>query len=589
MTTYAGEVRIKTKLDAKGINEGMKKVSKSLENAGAIAVKASAGALVGIVAVAGGIAIIVREMMKMDGFKEKFKDLNLSLKNLQNAAYSALMPMIEALLPTIMQIVTWLTHAANVTAAFFAKLAGSTTYSVYVSGEYADNMERAEKAAKGTVASFDKLNVLNKQEESAGPRGGGLGGGWVAKDVEETLDQVSSGWKAFIDGLYELFTEGELNGLGAWFNTYVWEPIVEFSARTVNSILKWFSTAWGNIKTWAIETWETIKKNATENMIEPIKKSFKELWDSIKNWAIDTWTKITTFAVDAWNKITTWVTESWVKIKEAWQGAKDWFNEKVLSPIKTFFMAKWDEIKTKVLETWEKIKEKWALAKAWFNENVLIPIKTFFTENWEAIRNKVIEIWESVKEKWQVAKDWFKDNVTEPLKELFDNLSKKLKEFMEHPFESLGEFVRGIFNGIIGFLNGLLNGLVNGINNIIGMLNSLSFELPNWKIFGENAGRSFGVNIPPVTSFQIPHLATGAVIPPNAPFAAILGDQKSGVNVEAPLSTIEKAVENVLARRGNTENRMVHAQFYVDGRILFEAVEKERKRLGTSMLTRSSV
>lgn len=44
------------------------------------------------------------------------------------------------------------------------------------------------------------------------------------------------------------------------------------------------------------------------------------------------------------------------------------------------------------------------------------------------------------------------------------------------------------------------------------------------------------------TTFEMPYLAKGAVIPPNAPFAAILGDQKSGVNVEAPLSTIQEAL-----------------------------------------------
>ena len=34
------------------------------------------------------------------------------------------------------------------------------------------------------------------------------------------------------------------------------------------------------------------------------------------------------------------------------------------------------------------------------------------------------------------------------------------------------------------------------------------------------------------------HLAQGAVIPPNREFLAVLGDQRSGPNIEAPLSTI---------------------------------------------------
>lgn len=48
--------------------------------------------------------------------------------------------------------------------------------------------------------------------------------------------------------------------------------------------------------------------------------------------------------------------------------------------------------------------------------------------------------------------------------------------------------------------------------------------------------------------FPIPYLAQGAVIPANQPFMAVLGDQKSGTNIEAPLSTIEKAVANVLSQ-----------------------------------------
>ena len=45
---------------------------------------------------------------------------------------------------------------------------------------------------------------------------------------------------------------------------------------------------------------------------------------------------------------------------------------------------------------------------------------------------------------------------------------------------------------------------------------------------------------------NIPYLASGAVIPPNAPFLAMLGDQRHGTNIEAPLSTIQEAVAQVI-------------------------------------------
>lgn len=44
------------------------------------------------------------------------------------------------------------------------------------------------------------------------------------------------------------------------------------------------------------------------------------------------------------------------------------------------------------------------------------------------------------------------------------------------------------------------------------------------------------------SNVSVPFLAKGTVIPPNAPFMAVLGDQKHGTNIEAPLSTIQEAV-----------------------------------------------
>lgn len=45
-----------------------------------------------------------------------------------------------------------------------------------------------------------------------------------------------------------------------------------------------------------------------------------------------------------------------------------------------------------------------------------------------------------------------------------------------------------------------------------------------------------------ISSYDMPHLAKGAVIPPKSPFMAVLGDQQRGVNIEAPLATIQEAM-----------------------------------------------
>ena len=51
-----------------------------------------------------------------------------------------------------------------------------------------------------------------------------------------------------------------------------------------------------------------------------------------------------------------------------------------------------------------------------------------------------------------------------------------------------------------------------------------------------------------LSTAPIPKLATGAVIPANKEFLAVLGDQKHGTNIEAPLATIEEAVINAIAK-----------------------------------------
>ena len=55
---------------------------------------------------------------------------------------------------------------------------------------------------------------------------------------------------------------------------------------------------------------------------------------------------------------------------------------------------------------------------------------------------------------------------------------------------------------------------------------------------------SAGFTTPPV-----PWLAQGAVLPANKPFMAVVGDQRHGTNVEAPLTTIQEALDLALADR----------------------------------------
>lgn len=96
----------------------------------------------------------------------------------------------------------------------------------------------------------------------------------------------------------------------------------------------------------------------------------------------------------------------------------------------------------------------------------------------------------------------------------------------------------------------MIRGVASGINTVIRALNRLSFDIPSWvPVFG---GKRFGFNIGTISAPQIPYLASGAVIPPNKEFLAVLGDQKQGNNIEAPESLIRRIVrEESGSGRGN--------------------------------------
>ena len=126
------------------------------------------------------------------------------------------------------------------------------------------------------------------------------------------------------------------------------------------------------------------------------------------------------------------------------------------------------------------------------------------------------------------------------IKNVWSNTLNSISSSTRAIWNGISNTIKGVINGIIGFVNGMIRGIVSGINAVIGVLNRFKVKIPSW--VPQFGGQSFGFNLANISAPQIPRLAEGGVIPPNKEFMAILGDQKHGTNIEAPLDTIKQAV-----------------------------------------------
>lgn len=149
-------------------------------------------------------------------------------------------------------------------------------------------------------------------------------------------------------------------------------------------------------------------------------------------------------------------------------------------------------------------------------------------------------------------------------------------------WEGVKEVFRGIVNAIMTIVETCINYFIDGINLLISALNSIHFEIPDWvPIIG---GKSFGINIPLREHVALPRLAEGAVIPPNREFMAVLGDQKSGTNIETPLETMVQAFKRAMNESGGRSQTII---LQLNGREFARAVYKanneETQRVGVRL------
>lgn len=203
--------------------------------------------------------------------------------------------------------------------------------------------------------------------------------------------------------------------------------------------------------------------------------------------------------------------------------------------------------------------------------------------------NKIKELWQEILMPFiREVVSGFLEFMT-PIIEEFGFVILKAFESAIDISKMLIEGLAGIIDFLIGVFTGdwerAWEGLVTAFKKIVEFITRFFKDLFTWifeslgliaenikGLFDNGVGGSFVGVLPP--SIKVPQLATGAVLPPNAPFMAMLGDQRNGRNLEAPEGLIRQIMRDELAQLNLArDNRPIVVE--ISGKEIFRVVQDE--------------
>lgn len=164
-----------------------------------------------------------------------------------------------------------------------------------------------------------------------------------------------------------------------------------------------------------------------------------------------------------------------------------------------------------------------------------------------------------------------------------------MKDSVSQIFENMWNGIKTVLNWIIGGVEGMANGVIRGLNAVIGALNKLKIDVPDW-VTDLSGISSLGFNIPILTEISIPRYEVGGFPKSGQLFLANeagpeLVGQMNGRTAVANHYQIEmgiaEAVKDAISReikpylRELIYNTGKGTKIEINGREVFRAVQDE--------------
>lgn len=418
-------------------------------------------------------------------------------------------------------------------------------------------------------------------------------------DWAETGRTLSEAFKAFFTLIYEAIEAVDWYGVGQKVKEFIvnidWNGIADTFFRAVGAIFGGFAAfLWGIIE----EAWNSVVQWWHDAAYEDGQFTIQGLFDGIISVLSDigAWVKEHIFQpfIDGFKNAFGIHSPSTVMMEMGTyiiQGLLDGINSLVENVTQI-----WQSMKETAVEIWNAVKEN--LSETWEN------IRATAKEKWDSIKQNLKETWENLKtdakEKWESIKESMSQNV-ESMKtkagELGDKISS-LKEKTRSAFDSMKDKIASASDSMKSKLDGFIDKVRAAIDAVKDFLSS-GWEKVKSGFSSGDSGQSYSTRsysmrslsapavhpaIAKLANIDIPGYATGQVIPTSMKrHLAWLGDNPRETEVVSPLSTIEQAVINAMAKvgavgnGGNAGGNTYNVKAIANGNIIFDMIIEEGK------------
>ena len=494
------------------------------------------------------------------------KDMSMlmsSMTRLKNSFATAFAPILSVVAPILSKFINMISRAVTAVGQLFAALTGKKAFTkaVAVQQDYAASLDKtadstkdAEKAAEGYLSPLDEINKLEKKDTSKD--NSGASGGVSPKDMFEEIpiDSKFQEWAAkikeklqpIIDAIKRL-KEPAVSLLKSLGNTckWLWDVILAplfnwLLSSAIPKIIDILGKLLELIK--VIVDW--INKNVLP-VIEPIVTALFNTFMGVVDGILEVMDGLLDFLIGAF-------TGDWDR---AFSGL-----QKIASGFKKIVDSVFQGVQD-IMETFDRWLQKifttdWSEAFGVLGEvlNIFLRSASDIWEGFKKVINGIITFINGA-----FAGDW---------RQCWEGI----KEILAGVWQAIVGAVKAPINLIIGLVNAMIDACAKGINAVIGALNKINVKVPKW--VPKYGGKKFGFDIEKVSAPHIPYLATGAVIPPNAPFMAMLGDQKNGNNLEMPENLLRRIIREESGQKSGGSYRFVGQ---INRRVLFDEFISEAK------------